>query len=351
MENEIVSIIINMIYSDTVNDLYRKKSTEFSFPLDIDEKNIPFNVIYDFTITYFSSFKNILIKNGFINAIRNKDKVFIDHFIMNLNDLDNTFDGDIIFQIKLVEYALKHLINKFYDKSIDDSQIINEHASILNRFDVQNINYSSATCYYRNIIMEFLSYHSDIKLEVLLEKFLTSSKYDLEVINISNNFINKDNIVNFKKILIRLIFTDNYIFLENDLMDEIDETEVVVSESNNDYEDEEYEDKYVDEEYNDDYEDDDDYDYEEESDDDLIYKIETNILKHIRNCINTNNYILPTSYETRLNLCSIFISYNSYEMNRKLDIEVLSKDKEKIKVLKKLNPLYKLDLINSDLNS
>ena len=73
MEKEITEIILKKMYSNLITTLYKNGETKYDFPPVLDVDKIPFNVVYDFCTIYFNKYKTILIKNGFIYAVRIKD--------------------------------------------------------------------------------------------------------------------------------------------------------------------------------------------------------------------------------------------------------------------------------------
>ena len=364
MEQEIITIILHKMYNHKIQKLYEEEATNFDFPEHINIDKIPFNILHDFKEVHYETYKNILIENAFIYSCLINDVKFKDYFIESINDLDEKIEDDIFFQMKICEYGIKHIFNKTYDKSTDETKIREEYKDIFKILEKKDTKLYSITNIYRKFIIDYLKDFKD-DFEIVLDEILSTTNVDKDLINSSNGLLNESNIKNFKSILYRLILTDNFIYIENvlnagDEYDYLFEPEIVTKDSFKDYsrtkfKDEEYDENELDKEYDED-ELDEEYDeeiedkeYTEEDikkDQEIVNEININIMNYIKECIENNRYILPTDDEIRYNLYSIFFTYNDYDNDRKMDIENISENKDSIKALKKLNPLYLMDLIN-----
>ena len=328
MEKEIINIILSKLYYTEISKLYKEHSTKYEFPINLNVDNIPFNIVYDFNTEYFEQYCTILLENAFLYGIKNKKNKFIQHFLNNLDNLKNELESETMFKIKVSEYGIKNIFNNHYKNTKDDKLRIKYNKTIT-KIKNYNINITSITNIYRNLIIEFIENHNND--ERIIDYIIYTKKYDYELLE-NNNYINKENISNFKIMLIRLILTDAFLYLENKKITDDDDLDIEIItdlESENEYESEEYD------EYN--------------SDKEKENEINMNILNHIYLCIKNNNFTLPKDLETRYNLYAIFNAYNSDDLNyKKLYFDNISGDKNKVLLLKKINPCYNLDFINND---
>lgn len=364
MEQEIITIILHKMYNHKIQKLYEEETTSFDFPEHINIDKIPFNILYDFKEQHYEAYKNILIENAFIYSYLVNDNNFKDYFIESINEIDDKIEDDIFFQMKICEYGIKHTFNKTYDKNTDESKIREEYKNIFKVLENKDTKLYSITNIYRKFIIDYLKNFKD-DFEIVLDEILSTTNIDKDLINCSNGLLNESNIKNFKSILYRLILTDNFIYIENvlnagDEYDYLFEPEIVTKDSFKDYsrtkfKDDEFDEDEVEDEYDEEYDEDEhlnefeDKEYTEEDikqDQEIVNEININIMNYIKECIENDRYLLPKDDEIRYNLYSIFFTYNDYDTDRKLDIENISENKESIKALKKLNPLYLMDLIN-----
>lgn len=357
MEQEIITIILHKMYNHKIQKLYEEEATSFDFPEHINIDKIPFNILHDFKEQHYEVYKNILIENAFIYSCLINDSKFKDYFIESINEIDDKIEDDIFFQMKVCEYGIKHIFNKTYDKNTDETKIREEYKNIFSTLEKKDTKFYSITNIYRNFIVEYLKKYKE-DFEIVLDEILSTTNFDKDLINSSNGLLNESNIKNYKTILYRLILTDNFIYIENvlnagDDYDYLFEPEIVTKDSFKDYSRTKFKDEEYDEdelEIEDEYEDElEDEEYTEEDikqDQEIVNEININIMNYIKECIENNRYTLPKDDEIRYNLYSIFFTYNDYDTDRKMDIENISEDKENIKILKKLNPLYLMDLIN-----
>ena len=201
--------------------------------------------------------------------------------------------------------------------------------------------------FYREIIMNFLNNINEVEKENILDTLILNNIFDNSIIKLSNNLINDKNILVFKIILIRLILFDNYIHIESVMSDKNIENDYHIDREELDSLDDETD--YYEDDLEDEYEEDNDIEVEvtENIDSEELYKNENKlILTHIKNCIENNKYVLPNDKNLRNVIYSRFITYNLYVKNRENDYLLLNKNKEKVLNLKKINPLYKLDIFN-----
>lgn len=336
MEQEIIKIILDKLHSNLIDELYYDHSTKFEFPPKFIIGNLPFNILMDFVNEYYYKYKNELIKNGFIYAVRNKDTIFIEHFIENKDDLEKAFKCDILFQLKVCEYGIKHIFNKHFDKSIDDTIIINKYKDILNNYE----KIYSITNMYRNIILDFLKVYDTKDYEIILDKVFTTNLYDNVLIDFNSSVLNHKNINEFKTILFKSMLSDCYLFIEDKSINDEELNNLAISRDNDDFYDEDPDEEFEEKLY-----------YDDEDDDLINKKVELEIyiqlLKYLEKGISTKSFFSKKDYKIRLNLYSLFLTYNANKKNKNEHIINVSKEYDKAIVLKKLNPFYILDYINT----
>ena len=89
MENEILRILLRMIYNDKLLETYENRDESIEFPNTIKlEANVK-NIV-DFNLNFFDKYKVTLIKNAVIYAIENKiDEYlkFVKNHIDTLNEV------------------------------------------------------------------------------------------------------------------------------------------------------------------------------------------------------------------------------------------------------------------------
>lgn len=328
MEKEIIKIINNLIYKDKINELYNKREENISLPLN--EGKINFKVISDFNEEYFKKYEQTLIENALIYALKNKEtnKYYIDFINNNIDELSSKINEDIMIKTKTTElayYNIKNISNEI------DSEIKNKNKDLFNKINLTYINLNSLTILYRNIIMNFIDIGDDLNKNKLLDVVLYTNNYDNYIINTSKGVLNKKNINYFKQILIRLILSDNYLFLESLQMEEEFDEHL----------------KEIEIEYNIIDPDDELYENNTSESEDIFKEINSEILNYIKNNIIINTYTLPRDEELRYQIYSNFITYNEFVFEREYDFETIKNNDDKILNLKKINPFYKLDFINT----
>ena len=119
MENEILSIIIRIIYSDKIKKAYENRAHSIDFPINLEiVPNV--KVICDFNEEYFNKYEQCLVINSLIYALE------------NINKLKNTLENDMLLRIKLTEFAIKNIVNKldtsknklFFDSKLNEITIM-----------------------------------------------------------------------------------------------------------------------------------------------------------------------------------------------------------------------------------
>ena len=332
MEEEILKIINQMLYQDKIDELYNKKEEIIIYPIKVNKIN--FKVLSDFNEQYFNKFEQLIIENAILYALKNKDKFnyYLDFIENNINNLSEELNENVIIKIKTTELAFYNIQNK-EDKI--DNELKEKYSDLFNKINLLYINLNPITTVYRNIIMDFIDVGDDMNKERLLDTIFYTSNYDNYLISVSKGVLNSNNIELYKYILIRLILSDNYLYIESLLKeDEYDEhlkelkIEYQINTDFNDYQNE----------------------YEDESNNiENVYKeINLEILNFIKNNIFLNKFSLPKDDEIRYQIYMNFITYNEYTFEREYDFDTIKNDDEKVLNLKKINPLYKIDLIKKE---
>ncbi len=314
MENEILLLIIKLIKNDIINEAYKNHKKKISFPSKYSN-SLNSKIIIDFTNNYFDRYKEALFLNAIIYAIRNYNKRYL--FLLENNKINYLLENNDEFRIKTTEFALKNIINNIdYNNlsfnSKNNERIISKHKDYINNFTIYLTKPKFINEVYRNLIFKFLDKRKErIKT---LDVFLTTNIYDVDFIK-SNNYIKLKDINSFKRYIIRLILSDNYLitqsYLEEDKIDsyikEIDET----------------------------------YDFSDIEEDDK------KILDFINECIDNKKFLLPSNYNIRYNMLENFIDYNIENQSKEYEISQIEENEENVKRLKLINPLYKLDLLQN----
>lgn len=327
MEQEIIKIIEHLIYNDILNELYNKKSLQIDFPIKMKlEPN--FKVLSDFNDDYFIKYCNILIENATIYAVENNEKEYLTYLKDNLKNLKKTIDNEFMFRIKISEFGIKNIINKNLHNHNVDEIIKNKYKNLFESINNSFLTINPSITVYRKILESFLKYTDD--KEEILDIFLNTNRINKQVIKLSNNILNINNINIFKNIVIRIILSDVYIHLvSNRIESKIDDN---------------INDLYK--KYHDDAE-----DIIENSEDEVEEQnklIEENILDHIYYCTNNNKYSLPNDTITRMHILSKFLMYDIYKDKnaREYEISTIESEEDKQYILKKINPLYRLDILD-----
>lgn len=335
MENEILSIIIRIIYSDKIKKAYENREHSIDFPINLEiVPNV--KVICDFNEEYFNKYEQCLVINSLIYALENNEENYLKFFLENINKLKNTLENDMLFRIKLTEFAIKNIVNKldtsknklFFDSKLNEITIM-KYKEFFEKINLIYTKIIPITRLYYNYLINFLSNFNDNEIEHYLDLFLTSNKYDKEFIKSTDGFIKENEIKTYKNFIVREIFSDNYLQLETYFFEK--ELDKHINELDKQYT------LYEEDEFDDDYDNEDDY-YD---------KVDKIILKYIYHCIEHNTICLPKDDYLRRYMLVKFLVYNS-SFDKNYEIETLESNEEKILNLKKINPYYKLDLIDFD---
>jgi len=299
MESEIYEIIKKIIYDET------KKNIDIT---GIDK--IPFDILNVFNDMFFDKYKECLLHNAAINAIYKNDLNYINLF--NNTNINFLIQNDKTIRAKITQRALYNINKKIRTNINDDIYIKEKNNKIYN--SLTNV-YSLETLsmIYRKIILNYLKNFNDPEHELILDILLFSNNLDNDLIK-QTDFITKEDLKHFKKILFRIILSDNYIYLkslEKDLEKDMDNLENIDDDFDDDFDDE----------------------YLIDNDKEIIYFIEY------------GNFEILNNNDLRLNLYRNFIIYNILLNEQKEDFLNIKDDKETIRTLKKVNPLFLLDLL------
>lgn len=338
MDKEVLDIVMQMIYNDKINEMYENRSTQIDFPIKITTE-LNFKVLVDFNNNYFNKYQYILLNNALTYALKQNNKDYLNFIKENIDRLKEYLETEMMFRIKTIELAYKNLINKFYENKYKDEEIIEQNKDFYEKINKIFTKKEFITQIYRKIIFEFIN-STDEDKEELLDHFLSTDYFDNDVITLSENFIEKNSINNFKKIIVRLILFDTYLHIQSLYMEE--EIDKHINNIYKKYHNEGYdENTYYDEDLDTD-------DFDEEDFEMLNEENDMKILEYIDYCIQNNRFELPSDETTRMNILAKFLTYNVYsdKNGRNYDIETIEQDTEKKLTLKKINPLYKLETID-----
>ena len=334
MENDILNIILNMIYIDKYIEAYENRANTIDYPINIILKpNI--KVLSDFNDEYFESFSYTLIYNSLIYAIENNMVDYTNHIValIKSHKLKDELDKDIILRVKTTELAIKNISNKL--KIVKDNKLtfnsklneatVKKHKNIFNELNIIFSQVYFITNYYLKLLFDFLVSYNKSPVEKYLDTFLSTDSLDEIFIKFTNGLISKQQLLQYKGFITRQILSDNYIQLETLLLE--NELDKYLDELDNNSDEADLED--IDEEYEDYY----------------IYDIDELILGYLYKCLETNRFILPSDKKIRYTMLVNFLEYNSTN-DKKYDIETIEGNKEKKLNLKKINPLYKFEQLN-----
>ena len=268
MENNILDAYSFIVYEDYVNELYKKRVQKIDYPVSINIK-LDFKLIYNFNKKYFAQYEEVLLINSLVFAIENNDEYFKNLIVTNIDNIKELIQKDLLFKAKITEYALKNIILKsktkdtknIFNKS-KNKKTINTNSIIFEKISRVYSNYYTIFKFYRKILFDFLKDNRDYIDDVVsfLEVFLTTNSFDKELLE-SSNYITKDNIKYFKYIIVKMIFSSNYILSEISI-DELEESEMNENQES--------------------------YNFDNYNVEDYI-----NIKEYIEECIDNNDYILP----------------------------------------------------------
>lgn len=305
MENEILNIIYN-----------EKDRIELQ------------DFLNEFDTKYYSIYKETLILNSIIYALKYSDNFFINYIKDNVSSIDdNNFlkQTTILYAIRNILDNSKFINNKIVFDNTTNNKYIKRNKELIDKLKLNSMKIYTINNLYREELLNFLSTRKNQDIAVFLDKFINTTELDKRFLSNSKVIENKD-LLSFKYYIIRLIISDNYLFIESEFMEEdtisyIDELKDKYNIDIENLNDEEL----------------DDIEYIEESEE---------IINHIKSCLEDNYYILPTDDTTRLNMLENFINYNYQSFTKEYEILNIESDEEKKLNLRKINPLYRLDLID-----
>ena len=305
MENEILNIIYN-----------EKNRIELQ------------DFLNEFDTKYYSVYKETLILNSIIFALKHNNNFYINYIKDNISSIDdNTFlkQTTILYAIKNILDNSKIINNKIVFDNTSNNKYIKRNKELIDKLKLDSMKIYTINKLYREELLKFLSARKNQDIAEFLDKFLNTTELDTRFLSYTKVIKDKD-LLSFKYYLIRLILSDNYLFIESDFMEQ--DTISYIDEFN--------------EKYNIDME-----DLNDEELDDIEYiKESEEIINHIKSCLEDNYYTLPIEDTTRLNMLENFINYNYQSFSKEYEILNIESDEEKKLNLRKINPLYRLDLLD-----
>lgn len=305
MENEILNIIYN-----------EKNRIELQ------------DFLNEFDTKYYSVYKETLILNSIIFALKHNNNFYINYIKDNISSIDdNTFlkQTTILYAIKNILDNSKIINNKIVFDNTSNSKYIKRNKELIDKLKLDSMKIYTINKLYREELLKFLSTRKNQDIAEFLDKFLNTTELDTRFLSYTKVIKDKD-LLSFKYYIIRLILSDNYLFIESDFMEQ--DTISYIDE--------------LKEKYNIDME-----DLNDEELDDIEYiKESEEIINHIKSCLEDNYYTLPIEDTTRLNMLENFINYNYQSFSKEYEILNIESDEEKKLNLRKINPLYRLDLLD-----
>ena len=335
MENEIAEKFLQIEYNDKIEQYVNERKEEIDYPLNLN-LSTNYKTILDFNDEYFDKYEYTLLINAIIyNLEHNPNSILLNDIKNNINNIREYINSSLIRRAKIIQDAISNIKlisykdqGKIKINKTPNLKVINNHKVIFNKINEQYINVSSITEIYRKTLFKFLDVYNRCDITYYLNVFLTSNNLDKAFLQ-NNNLITKDNLFEYKRTLIRMILSDNYLIIESDLHEK-DIDDLITDIKLNYYEE--------DNEDNEDYKDEDEVEEE-------IKELENDkeILEFITNCIDYNTYNLPKNKRIKNVMLENFIDYNNVN-SKEYEISVVEENKEKKLNLIKINPLYKLDL-------
>ncbi len=305
MENEILNIIYN-----------EKNRIELQ------------DFLNEFDTKYYSVYKETLILNSIIFALKHNNNFYINYIKDNISSIDdNTFlkQTTILYAIKNILDNSKIINNKIVFDNTSNNKYIKRNKELIDKLKLDSMKIYTINKLYREELLKFLSTRKNQDIAEFLDKFLNTTELDTRFLSYTKVIKDKD-LLSFKYYIIRLILSDNYLFIESDFMEQ--DTISYIDE--------------LKEKYNIDME-----DLNDEELDDIEYiKESEEIINHIKSCLEDNYYTLPIEDTTRLNMLENFINYNYQSFSKEYEILNIESDEEKKLNLRKINPLYRLDLLD-----
>ena len=332
MEKEIAEIFLQIECNDKIEQYANERKEEIDYPLNLN-LSTNYKTILDFNDKYFDKYEYTLLINAIIyNLEHNPNSRLLNDIKNNINNIREYINSSLILRAKIIQDAISNIkLISYKDKGKikinkdTNLKVINNYKAIFDKINEQYINVNSITEIYRKTLFKFLDVYNRYDVTYYLNVFLTSNNLDKAFLQ-NNNLITKDNLFEYKRTLIRMILSDNYLIIESDLHEkDIDDliTDIKLN--------------YYDED-NDDCKDEDEVEEE-------IRDLENDkeILEFITNCIENNTYCLPKNNRIKNMMLENFIDYNNIN-SKEYEISVVEENKEKKLNLIKINPLYKLDL-------
>lgn len=305
MENEILNIIYN-----------EKNRIELQ------------DFLNEFDTKYYSIYKETLILNSIMFALKYNNNFYINYIKDNISSIDdNTFlkQTTILYAIKNILDNSKIINNKIVFDNTSNNKYIKRNKELIDKLKLDSMKIYTINKLYREELLKFLSTRKNQDIAEFLDKFLNTTELDTRFLSYTKVIKDKD-LLSFKYYIIRLILSDNYLFIESDFMEQ--DTISYIDE--------------LKEKYNIDME-----DLNDEELDDIEYiKESEEIINHIKSCLEDNYYTLPIEDTTRLNMLENFINYNYQSFSKEYEILNIESDEEKKLNLRKINPLYRLDLLD-----
>ena len=332
MEKEIAEIFFQIECNDKIEQYANERKEEIDYPLNLN-LSTNYKTILDFNDKYFDKYEYTLLINAIIyNLEHNPNSRLLNDIKNNINNIREYINSSLILRAKIIQDAISNIkLISYKDKGKikinkdPNLKVINNYKALFDKINEQYINVNSITEIYRKTLFKFLDVYNRYDITYYLNVFLTSNNLDKAFLQ-NNNLITKDNLFEYKRTLIRMILSDNYLIIESDLHEK-DIDDLITDIKLNYYEED-----------NEDYKDEDEVEEE-------IRDLENDkeILEFITNCIENNTYCLPKNNRIKNMMLENFIDYNNIN-SKEYEISVVEENKEKKLNLIKINPLYKLDL-------
>lgn len=304
---KITNLISNYLYINNLNSTNK-----------IDIINIPKDIVDNFIDKYFNQYEETLIKNSLIYALSNEKKDYLKLYLNNQTNFNEYLKLNNEQKLITTRYALQNIYTKIVNNINNDNQIIESNPNYFK----DNYDYIFITELYRMLLLELINPKLDNDVYNTLDQIFYTNKLDKEIIKQFCTFTKQD-LYLFKKIVIRFLLSDNFVYFESLKYDL--ETEEELSLEN--------EDEFIEEL---------DEDFNIEGIQEYEVEVDDEILDYIYECIENNTFILPEDNDLRYRIYETFIKTNVDIVNKQYDL-INIEDNNKTLELKKINPLYLLE--------
>jgi len=129
MEFEIYNIIKKIAYEQSIKKLFDESAHTFEYPIKIEK--ITFDMIDIFNNSYFNMYRDCLLNNAAIFAIKSNDKKYIDLF--NNKNIKLLIRDDRVIKAMITQRAFYNINEKIKKNINNDDEIIKNNKELYNK--------------------------------------------------------------------------------------------------------------------------------------------------------------------------------------------------------------------------